>query len=330
MGRLIVLLIVALGLAPGTWLRSPWPVPPERPMLRAIPLLQEARTIGAARLAGVWELRSPSPDFHGYSALAALADGSLLALSDRGRVLRFGPPDLSRRSFRIGPFSAREGGDKHLADIEAMTLDPRSGRLWIAYEGSNVIERRDRDGAIERTRPMAMRNWPANTGPEAMVRLTDGRFIVLSESPGTWFGRSTPGLLFPGDPIDGVEPLRFRFLPPEGFRPVDIAQIPDGRVLILVRRVEWGLPPGFAGQLVLADPKLIGAGKAWRGQVVAEITNPVPTENFEGLAVVPRERGGVVLWLISDDNQSAFQRTLLLKLLWRPNEKARETSRAPS
>jgi hypothetical protein len=175
-----------------------------------------------------------------------------------------------------------------------------------------------------------MRDWPANTGPEAMVRLSDGRFIVLSESPGTWFGRSTPGLLFPGDPIDGARPLRFQFNPPDGFRPVDMAQLPDGRVLILVRRVEWGLPPSFAARLVVADPKQIAAGKAWRGELVVEITAPMPAENFEGLAVMPGQRGQVVVWLISDDNQSSFQRTLLLKLLWRPNEKARETSRAPS
>jgi hypothetical protein len=328
-GRLIVPLVVALCFAPGTWVRSPLPGPYARQTLHAVPLPEDVRAIGSTRLAGAWELRSQSPDFHGYSALAALADGSLLALSDRGRLLRFGPPDLPRRSFEIGPFSASEGGDKHLADIEAMTIDPQSGRLWTAYEGSNVIERRDR-GGVERAQPAAMRNWPGNTGPEAMVRLTDGRFIVLSESPGAWFGRSTPGLLFPGDPIDGVQPLRFRFMPPDGFRPVDIAQVPDGRVLILVRRVEWGLPPGFATRLVLADPKRIAAGMAWRGEVVADIAAPAPTENFEGLAVVPRQRGGVALWLISDDNQSAFQRTLLLKLLWRPNEKARETSRAPT
>jgi hypothetical protein len=330
MGRLILLLIVALGLAPGTWVRSPRPVYDERQILLAIPQPHGARASGPMRLAGAWELRSPSSDFHGYSALAVLADGSLLALSDRGRMLRFGPPDGPRLAIRIGPFSAREGGAKRLADIEAMTFDRSSGRLWIAYEGSNLIERRGREGAVERAWPAAMRNWAVNTGPEAMVRLADGRFIVLSESRDVWFGRSTPGLLFPGDPVDGAEPLRFRFVPPDGFRPVDMAQIPDGQVLILVRRVEWGLPPGFAIQLVLADPKHIEAGEAWRGRIVAEIAEPWPADNYEALAVAPGRRGEVVLWLLSDDNESLFQRTLLLKLLWRPNEKARGVSRAPS
>ena len=56
-------------------------------------------------------------------------------------------------------------------------------------------------------------------------------------------------------------------------------------------------------------------------------------DNYEGLAVAPGPDGALVLWLISDDNKATFQRTLLLKLLWRPsdsNEKARELPRAPS
>ena len=84
---------------------------------------------------------------------------------------------------------------------------------------------------------------------------------------------------------------------------------------------------------MLGGARLVGRIGAWDVGFLEMQTRKqgaTPTENFEGLAVVPGQRGGVVLWLISDDNQSAFQRTLLLKLLWRPNEKARETIRAPS
>ena len=48
------------------------------------------------------------------------------------------------------------------------------------------------------------------------------------------------------------------------------------------------------------------------------------------LAVEPLADGSAVLWLMSDDNRAHYQRTLLLKLIWPGNEKARETSRAPS
>jgi hypothetical protein len=45
--------------------------------------------------------------------------------------------------------------------------------------------------------------------------------------------------------------------------------------------------------------------------------------------VQPLSSGEAVLWLISDDNAMDFQRTLLLKLLWSPNETARGADRAP-
>jgi hypothetical protein len=41
-------------------------------------------------------------------------------------------------------------------------------------------------------------------------------------------------------------------------------------------------------------------------------------ENFEGVAVRPAGDGRYLIYLIADDNFSAFQRTLLLQLAWRP------------
>jgi hypothetical protein len=39
-------------------------------------------------------------------------------------------------------------------------------------------------------------------------------------------------------------------------------------------------------------------------------------DNFEGIAVVPRPTGGIRLYLVSDDNGSAAQRTYLLAFDW--------------
>lgn len=331
MRRVILLLIVAIGLAPGTWWRSTPPAVDDRQELRIVPLEIGPQAVGEMQLAGAWELRSPNNHFHGYSALAALDGGNLLALSDRGRMLRFSAPGRGGGPPRLGWFSVTTKGDeKRLADIEAITRDPATGRLWAAYEGSNLIERRDPDGGVRRVQPEAMRDWSDNSGPEAMVRLADGRFIVLSEGSARWNEDGSPGLLFAADPVEGAEPLRFRFVPPSGSRAVDMAQLPDGRVLILTRSIEWGLPPGFSSKLVLADPADIVAGGEWRGAVVAEIAEPLPTENYEGLATERGADGETMVWLISDDNASLFQRTLLLELRWPPNEKARGTSRAPS
>ena len=200
----------------------------------------------------------------------------------------------------------------------------------MAYERANLIERFDAELVpTGRVRPPEMRGWPPNMGPEAITRLADGRFVVLSEGSPRWFPADLPALLFPADPIRGARAERFRFRPPESYRPVDMAVLPDGRVLILLRRLVVDLPPRFEAKLVVSDPSAIRPGERWSWREIAHLTEPVPMDNYEGLAVEAGEGGRLVLWLISDDNKATFQRTLLLKLLWRPNEKARGTARAP-
>lgn len=324
MRRLFVLLVVAVGLAPGTWWRSPPPPDDRRQGLTVTALAVPRADLGPLELVGAWLLDSPNRDFGSYSGLAVLAPGELLAASDNGGMMAFSAPGEGRAHARIGDFTGNGGRSKRNLDIEALARDPATGTIWVAFEMTNRIERYDahfrRTGRVW---PEAMAGWSANAGPEAMARLADGRFVVLAEASPGWFDAETPGLLFAGDPVAGAEPRAFRFRPPEGFRPVDMAPLPDGRVVILLRQIAWGLPPGFAGRLVLADPAEIEQGKPWRAKPLAVLAPPLPSDNYEGLAIEPDGRGGAVLWLISDDNGSAFQRTLLLRLVWRANEKAR-------
>jgi hypothetical protein len=50
----------------------------------------------------------------------------------------------------------------------------------------------------------------------------------------------------------------------------------------------------------------------WRDAPVAELNPPVTLDNFEGLTVAPRDRGEAVrLYIVSDDNFSSSQKTLL-------------------
>ena len=49
-----------------------------------------------------------------------------------------------------------------------------------------------------------------------------------------------------------------------------------------------------------------------------DMAPPMTMDNFEGLAAVPRPDGRVRFYLVSDDNASATQRTLLLAFDWRP------------
>src|SRR6187551_1785513 len=124
MRKLLVLLVVALGLAPGTWVRSPLPPADTRQVLFFRSLPTPNADLGPFELAGAWELRSPNSVFGSYSALVALGDGTLLAASDRGSLLRFAPPGARPAGVRIGHFARDEGRGKRDMDIEALTRDP--------------------------------------------------------------------------------------------------------------------------------------------------------------------------------------------------------------
>lgn len=322
--RLALILIVILGLAPGLYWREAPPPPNHAQVVYAHLIAAGGRIGGPAGpvVEGVWHLTSPNDRFGSWSALLALGDGSLLALGDRGQSLRLPHPPAG--SAEIGELFPHLGNDKPAQDVESATRDPASGRIWLGLEGRNAIFRMDPAlHPLASVQPQEMRHWPDNGGPEALLRLSDGRFLVLSEDPVPIDGRASMGLLFPSDPVGGARPGTFAFTPPSGLYPSDMTQLPDGRVLVLARGVHL-VPPHFSVSILLADPAAIRAGKPWPWQLVARIDGrAVPYENYEGIAVAGGANGGpVTIWLICDDNQSVLlQRTLLVKLRWQPPPK---------
>lgn len=319
----IVLLLIAL--APGTWLRSPLKRPSFDLALQIDPVPLPPRALSAASLGPfeleqVWQLKSPHFFFGGYSALVPLGEGRMLAVSDLGFFLRFSVPGSPpgpqgmRRIFH----DPQEFKTNH--DAESATRDPASGQIWLATEGRNALMRYDSGLNLEATAyPAELRNWGVNLGPEAMLRLADGRFVLVREGSNGWNeqGRHR-ALLYPGDPLAGGKPATFTFSGPERFNPVDMAPLPDGRVLVLMRRLVWPMPFRFAGRIALADPADIRPGGVWRAREVAKLSSQLPVDNFEGIAIEPRSDGKVTVWLMSDDNQALSQRTLLWKMVLDP------------
>lgn len=321
--RLILIVFIMLALAPVTWMRTELP-----PLNLGAPvsftrLAMPQQMAGEVQVLGGWTLASISDHFGGNSALLAVDGQHLIAASDRRRIMRLAlrgdRPPIARMRYLSGNVNT----DKRLIDVESITRDPATDRIWIGYEGVNAIERRD--VSLERpmrVQPEQMQDWSVNKGAEAISWLADGRFIVLAEHSPKLGGGLSAGLLFPSDPVGGVAAEEFRFGPPAGYRPVDMVEIPDGRVLILVRRFHWGIMPRFTAKLVVADPAEIVRGQTWRGRVIAEFAPPIPSDNFEGLAMWPREDGLLDLWMISDDNRSGFQKTYLLEMRWDPRSGA--------
>ncbi|MEL7447430.1 MAG: esterase-like activity of phytase family protein [Pseudomonadota bacterium] len=320
---MLLLLAVAVGLAPGTWVRTETTTRDYDAPLRLKALDIDGAGQGGMMLTGAWHLTSANDHLGGYSALIELPDGNLLAGSDRGRLLAIplkdGRPDASSARFSFLP--GRGEKKRELVDLEALTIDPATGAIWAAYESSNAIERLGANDAEGRRRPGEMRGWASNSGPETMVRLPDGRFLVLAEGPEEAGRTNRPGYLFDRDPVDeNAQSTAFRITTPRKFAPVDATLLPDGDVLILLRRVEYAFPVNFYTKIMRADPSQIEEGGEWTGEVVMELSDPALFDNFEGIEFVPDEAGSDSgsVYLISDDNVSAFQRTLMLRFAWPP------------
>jgi hypothetical protein len=318
--RRIAAILLALALFPTIWLRSP-PAPfnfEQSLYFSRISGPVAGPELGPFKLAGAWRLGSPNLTFGSYSALVPLAEGRLLAISDRGTVLEFSTPDAPAiRPPRLDGLLIRADDQGHQRDYEAAALDRGTGRLWLAVEGKNRIIRTDPAGSRRLQRQLPeLSDWRGNIGPEAMARLADGRFVVLCECYTGLLERSNhPGFVYDRDPVEPQARARaFTLTGPAGYRPTDLASLPDGRLLVLMRRMTWPMPLRFKAKLVLVDPDRIGPEGLLVGTELAELAPPLPIDNFEGLAVVPGHNSGLTAWLISDDNKAVTQATLLVRL----------------
>jgi len=262
--------------------------------------------IGRLRFLGGWRLTSNDPRFGGISAMK-VEGGAVLAFSDSGWMIRFPLPGARTvMKARIGPLPEGPGSAtrKSARDVESMWTDGRSA--WLGFERLNAVWRFDRPGwkAAAHSAPPAMRDWPSNRGAEAMVRLADGRFLIVSEGR----GRGGPALIFDGDPsVPGTRVRGLRYRPPTGYRATDAALLPDGRLLVLNRR--FALLEGVTAKLVVVRAR---RGFLTVAEELADFRPPVTVDNMEALSVA-REAGRTILWIASDDNYNPLQRTLLMK-----------------
>ncbi len=310
--RLAAAALIAVALAPGTFWRSQIPGGVDVQLsVSAISDLPAAASSSGFTREGVWQLSSPRIDFGGYSALLVLDESTLRAFSDRGKMLTFAAPGRRQaRDARIANVWDRGELSQTVPDIEATTRDPATGDYWLAFENTHSLIRFTvASGYAASRRPPEWQGWYANSGVEAMARLPDGRFIVLPE-------RAATGFLYPSDPAEDVEPLAFDFTIPGDYNPTDMAALPDGRVLVLLRRLGWGVPP-FASAIAIADPRELEDGAMLEINLLVDLATILPRENYEALALAGVEADGTIqLWLMSDDNLSAFQSTLLARLSW--------------
>jgi hypothetical protein len=266
------------------------------------------RSVGKLLYLGGWQIRSNDRRFGGISAIHVERD-EVTAVSDAGSLIRFPLPGGSSLP-RISPLSGELGSDSSKSDRDSESMVVHGRRAWIGFERRNLISRYRRSSwtSDASAAPPAMKSWPGNSGSEAMVRLSNGDFLIFSEAkprPG-----GTEVLLFEGDPaLPGTRSTSLTYRSPEGYRITDAALLPDGRILFLNRR--FSLPEGFTAKLTISPkPELEGA--ILSGEEIAHLQAPLAVDNMEGLSV-GSEEGRTVLWIASDDNLNPLQRTLLLK-----------------
>ena len=312
--RAVAAIIVALLCAPAIWLRSDitW-TPPETITLERIAGESET-SFPAWMVSGVWHYSADSLLFGGFSALLALPEDQLLSFSDRGARFSLGEPDAGDPGRKVE--QQRLASVNYLADIEAAAIDPATGAYWLALENNHGVHRFSQAHAAKGVRALDADalDWSNNTGAEAMTRLADGRFVIIPE------GRRT-GVIYAGDPIEASDYTTFDYLPPvPGHATTDMAQLPDGRVLLLLRNLDpaGGIPP-FESKIAIAPAPRTGQAEPWAPEVTLDLAGVVPRENYEGMAVREMDDGRVAVWLISDDNLSLIQRTLLAKLILDPD-----------
>ncbi len=328
MRRIAAILVLIAALTPLLWLREAVRAPtgPQRLHFTALDTRSvDAGRLGPFRLVKAWAIEDRSGRYGSYSGLVALGGARLLAVTDTGLSLEFSAPDAGVRRASVGGGVVYPKADKFHQDAEAATRDPASGEVWVAFEFSNIIARFEhRDGKLVKSKaaahPPSMSGWGNNSGPESLARLPDGRFLAIREGFVSLFDRRRhSAVLFANDRLDDPRTAtRFTFVGPSGYSPTDATALPDGRVLVLMRRVVWPMPPRFGGAIAVGDPRKIRKNREWPVRVLATWQGGLPVDNFEGLAVepqVPGEAGEpLTVWVISDDNRATLQRSVLWKL----------------
>lgn len=293
------------------------PIPPQDIIValtpvRLAPAQQAAQTTGALTFLQGYALHAASEEFGGWSAMSVSQQG-LRLISDAGAVLDLPFPkgQAVKARLRELPKGCGNHWNKTQHDAEATTRDPQTGRWWVTLERLNVICRVDAHGHVTSIARAAMSHWSTPLGAESMVRLADGRFLILAEGAPDPARTAMPLLLYDRDPVDPKAQLkRLSFAAPPGFRPADATQLPDGRILILLRGFE--APITWRTRLVVVSQDQLVAGAIVSGQEIARLEAPMLTDNFEAVAVT-QEKRRTIIWLASDDNFWPLQQSYLLK-----------------
>jgi len=149
----------------------------------------------------------------------------------------------------------------------------------------------------------------ANHGIEALAMITAGRLkgtLVAFAERLTDRGGNLTGWL-----IGGPSPGTITLKPIEGFDITDAAALPDGGLVILERRFRYS--EGIKMRIRRVSAAELKPGAVIKGEVLLEATDSLNIDNMEAIGVHRRASGETIITLMSDDNFSPLQRTLIMQ-----------------
>jgi hypothetical protein len=264
--------------------------------------------------------------FRGFGGLSGIrldkSGERFIAISDKGgwftgRIVYEGRDMKGLDDVEASPMLGPDGRTitaRGWFDSESIALD--GSLVYIGLERVNQVLRYDFSKGFTRSRgevvplPPAAKKLPYNKGLEALVVVPKGQplagtLIAISER-----GLDAQGNLI-GFLIGGPSPGQFSVRRTENFDVSDAVLLQDGDLLILERKFSWLGGIGIRIRRIplgtVAPGAVVDGPSIFNGDLGQEI------DNMEGLDVHVTPEGETVLTMVSDDNFSLIQRTLLLQ-----------------
>jgi hypothetical protein len=268
-------------------------------------------------------LTSRFPGFGGLSGLRVDASGErFIAISDKGnwftgRIVYRAREMTGLDDVEVAPMLGPDGRPitaRGWFDSESIALD--GPFVYIGLERVNQVLRFDFSKGFTRSRgevvatPAAVRKLPFNKGLEALVMVPKGlalagTLIAISER-----GLDSAGNLI-GFLVGGPTPGQFSVRRTGNYDVSDAVLLPSGDLLVLERK--FSLLAGIGIRIRRIALKSVAPGALVDGPSIFEADLGEEIDNMEGIDAHVTPQGDTVLTMVSDDNFTMLQRTLLLQ-----------------
>lgn len=319
------LLLFIAGSVAGSAQNAPVPIEVTASTIETFTITDPESGYGEIAFRGGLVLRSPYEHFGALSGLEILPDGRLMAVADTGFWLTgtLIEEDGWLRGIdnvAITPILDADGDPgnrKSSADAEGLRFDPRTGTLLVSFEQNHRVSRFDpADVANALPTPVslpALTGLRGNRGIEAVAVAPEGgplgeAIVILSET-------SSGGEGIRGWVVGGPEAGTFTVRRIGTFSITDAVFLPNGDLFILERN--FSLSEGIGMRIRRLSAADIHPGAVVDGPVILFDDHLFQIDNMEGMALRELPDGDVLITLVSDNNHSLLQRTLLLQFVWR-------------